>query len=267
MTKSSFPADRSRSILFQGRCNDHGGMIYLFTHDGKEIDGVYQAHPIRIILADSTFGRLWALNPMENNVYSYTTPTHRNDVRKCLQEEEIVLDLSDESFEPSTMIQSKHSLGLIDTEHDAYRLYAKDDSSRLIATYQNTHQPQWKITGGVIFQDNRTLLKLTEDRYCNEETDRTRRNPFSTTARRRLIELDANGEEKRQIQADALYSLALGECGSEWNEVYRMIFSRTEWWADLGLCYSRWSWFGSLLLVELYVCVCVFFYNVTSIYQ
>ena len=148
---------------------------------------------------------------MENNVYSYITPTSRDDVRKCLQEEEIVLDLSNESFEPSTMIQSKHALGLIDTEQDAYRLYAKDDSSRLITTYQNTHQPQWKITGGVIFQDNRTLLKLTEDRYCTDENDRTRRNVFPNTSRRRLIELTADGEEKRQIRADTLYSLTLGK--------------------------------------------------------
>jgi hypothetical protein len=187
-------------------------MIYLFSHGGDEIDGVYQSHPIRIILADPTFDRLWALNPMQNNVYCYITPNNKLDIRKCFEEEEIILDFSDESFEPSTMIQSDQSLGLIDTEHDSYRLYAKDDKFRLITTYENLQNEQWKLTGGVVFKDNRSLLKLTEDKYSNDSNDRTKRNRFNNNPRRCLIELTPDGQEKRQIKADTLYSMVLGEC-------------------------------------------------------
>jgi hypothetical protein len=183
-------------------------MIYLFTHGGDEIDGVYQSHPIRIIVADQLFGRLWALNPMQNNVYCYTPPHNKNDIKKCFQEEEILLDFSDDLFEPSTMIQSEKSIGLIDTEHDSYRLYGKDDKLRLITTYQNLHEQQWKLTGGVIFKDNRSLLKLTEDKYFNTPNDGIRRQKHS---RRRLIELTSDGQEKRQIRADTLYSMVLGK--------------------------------------------------------
>src|SRR4051812_2444705 len=187
-------------------------MIYLFSHGGDEIDGVYQSHPIRIILADQIFGRLWALNPMENNVYCYMTPNNKNEIRKCLQDEEIILDFSDENFQPSTMIQSNQSIGLIDTEHDLYRLYKKDDHFQLITTYENQNNQQWKITGGVIFKDNRTLLKLTEDKCSNNQYDKIKKNRFHNNPRRCLIELTPDGQEKRQIQADTLYSMVLGKC-------------------------------------------------------
>jgi hypothetical protein len=199
-------------LFFQGRCNDHGGMIYLFSHGGDEIDGVYQSHPIRIILADQLFGRLWALNPMQNNVYCYMSPNNKDDIRKCLQEEEILLDFSDELFEPSTMIQSEQSIGLIDTEHDSYRLYGKDDKFRLITTYENVHNQQWKLTGGVIFKDNRSLLKLTEDKCYNDSNGRIQKNRSQNNSRRCLIELTPDGQERRQIQADTLYSMVLGMC-------------------------------------------------------
>jgi hypothetical protein len=199
-----------RNHFLQGRCNDHGGMIYLFSHGGDEIDGVYQSHPIRTILADQIFGRLWALNPMQNNVYCYMTPNNKDEIQKYLQDEEIILDFTDEHFEPSTMIQSNQSIGLIDTENDFYRLYAKDDKFRLITTYQNLHNDKWKLTGGVIFKDNRTLLKLTEDKYSNE--NRIQKNDFHNNPRRCLIELTPDGQEKRQIQADTLYSMVLGKC-------------------------------------------------------
>ncbi|CAF0784797.1 unnamed protein product [Rotaria sordida] len=196
----------------QGRYNDHGGMIYLFAHGGDEIDGVYQSHPIRTILADQIFGRLWALNPMDNNVYCYMTPNNKNEIQKYLQDEEIILDFSDEQFEPSIMIQSNQSIGLIDTEHDLYRLYAKDDKFRLITTYQNLHNQQWKLTDGVIFKDNRTLLKLTEDKYYNNNSNdrNNNQNKFNNNPRCYLIELTSDGQEKRQIQADKLYSMVLG---------------------------------------------------------
>ncbi|CAF2928693.1 unnamed protein product [Rotaria sp. Silwood2] len=199
----------------QGRYNDHGGMIYLFSHGGDEIDGVYQSHPIRTILADQNLGRLWALNPMQNNVYCYMTPYNKNEIQKYLQDEEIVLDFSDEQFEPSIMIQSNQSIGLIDPEHDSYRLYAKDNKFRLITTYQNLHNQQWKLTDGTIFKDNRTLLKLTEDKYYDNnsnETNNNNRSRFHNNPRRRLIELTSDGQEKRQIQADTLYSMVLGKC-------------------------------------------------------
>jgi hypothetical protein len=186
-------------------------MIYLFSHGGDEIDGVYQSHPIRTILADQIFGRLWALNPMDNNVYCYMTPTNENEIGKCLQEEEILLDFTDEQFEPSTMIQSDQSIGLIDTEHDLYRLYTKDDKLRLITTYENSHNQQWKLTDGVIFKDNRTLLKLTEDKCSIDSNDRLKKNGFHNNPRRCLIELTSDGQEKHRIQADTLYSMALGK--------------------------------------------------------
>lgn len=196
----------------QGRCNDHGGMIYLFSHGGDEIDGVYQSHPIRVILADQIYGRLWALNPMQNNVYTYMTPNTNEEVRKCLQDEEIFLDFADESFEPSLMIQSDQSIGLIDVERDAYRLYSKDDQQRLITTYENTHTQRWKLSGGAVFEDDRTLLKLTEDRYYDAQSnERMRANRSHNHPRCRLVELTSNGQEKRQIQAEALYSMTLGK--------------------------------------------------------
>ncbi|UJR35745.1 hypothetical protein I4U23_028494 [Adineta vaga] len=195
----------------QGRCNDHGGMIYLFSHGGDEIEGVYQSHPIRVILADQIYGRLWALNPMANNVYCYMTPNQTSEIRQCLQEEENILDFSEESFEPSTMIQSDHAIGLFDVERDVYRLYSKDDKLRLITTYENSHNQQWKLSGGVIYKDNRSLLKLTEDKYYNNNlNERLRRNKFHNNPRRRLIELTKDGQEKRQIQANTLYSITLG---------------------------------------------------------
>ena len=43
----------------------------------REIDGVCQSHPIRTILADQNFGRLWTLNLMENNIYSYVIPNDK----------------------------------------------------------------------------------------------------------------------------------------------------------------------------------------------
>lgn len=183
-------------------------MIYLFSHGGDEIDGVYQSHPIRIILADQIYGRLWAINPMENNLYCYMTPNTKDEIQSCLQDEEILLDFSDEKFEPTTMIQSNQSIGLIDTENDLYRLYAKDDGFRLISTYQNLDNHKWKVTGGVIFQDNRTLLKLTKDKYSN---DRIKKNGSQNHSQRCLIELTPDGQEKRQIQADTLYSMTLGK--------------------------------------------------------
>jgi len=186
-------------------------MIYLFSHGGDEIDGVYQSHPIRIILADQIFGRLWAINPMQNNLYSYMIPNNENEIHRCLQDEEILLDFSDEQFQPSTMIQSYQSIGLIDTEHDLYRLYRKDDKFRLITTYQNINNDKWKLTDGVIFKDNRTLLKLTEDKYSNNLNDRIEKNGFHNNLRRCLIELTSDGQEKRRIQADTLYSMALGK--------------------------------------------------------
>lgn len=187
-------------------------MIYLFTHDCNEIDGVYQSHPIRTILADQSSGCLWALNPMQKNVYSYMMPTSKDDIHKCFQEEEIVLDFLDEDFEPSSMIQSKESIGLIDSENDSYRLYAKDDKFRLISTYENVYSQKWKLTDGVIFKDNRTLLKLIEDKsYDDEHTDRNNRNRFHNSPRRCLLELTPDGQEKRQIQADTLYCMAMGE--------------------------------------------------------
>ncbi|CAF1358732.1 unnamed protein product [Adineta steineri] len=194
----------------QGRCNDHGGMIYLFSHGGDEIDGIYQSHPIRVILADQIYGRLWALNPMQNNVYCYMAPNDNKEIQKCLQEEEIIFDFSDELFEPTTMIQSDQSIGLIDIEHDLYRLYAKDDKSRLITTYENSQNHQWKLTDGVIFKDNRSLLKLTEDKYYNNLNDRLKRHKFHNNPRRCLIELTSDGQEKRRIQANTLYSMVLG---------------------------------------------------------
>ncbi|CAF0755923.1 unnamed protein product [Rotaria sp. Silwood1] len=196
----------------QGRYNDHGGMIYLFSHGGDEIDGIYQSHPIRTILADQTFGRLWALNPMQNNVYCYMAPNNKNEIHKYLQDEEIVLDFSDEQFEPSIMIQSNQSIGLIDAEHDSYRLYAKDNKFSLITTYENLHNPEWKLTDGVIFKDNRTLLKLTEDKCYDNNSHETNngRNKFHNTPRRCLIELTPDGQEKRLIQAETLYSMVLG---------------------------------------------------------
>lgn len=178
-------------------------MIYLFSHGGDEIDGVYQPHPIRVILADQNVGRLWALNPMQNNIYSYRTPFHQDEIHKCFEEEEIVLDFFEDEFEPSTMFQSDQSIGLIDTEHDLYRIYTKDNQLRLMATYDNSQNQSWKLTGGVIFKDNRTLLKLTEDRL--------NKNHFQQNARRCLIELTPNGEEKHRIQADTLYSMVLGK--------------------------------------------------------
>jgi len=108
------------------------------------------------------------------------------------------------------MIQSEQSIGLIDTEHDLYRLYKKDDKFRLITTYENLNKQQWKLTGGVIFKDNRTLLKLTEDKCYNDSNDRIKKNRFHNNSRRRLIELTPDGQEKRQIQADTLYSMVLG---------------------------------------------------------
>jgi hypothetical protein len=194
-------------------------MIYLFSHGGDEIDGVYQSHPIRIILADQIFDRLWALNPMQNNLYCYMTPNNKNEIQKCLQDEEILLDFSDEQFEPSTMIQSNQSIGLIDTEHDLYRLYKKDDQFRLITTYQNLHNQQWKLTGGVIFKDNRTLLKLTEDKYSNN----SKKNDFHNNPRRCLIELTPDGQEKRQIQADTLYSMVLGKYFSNKKKKFHLL--------------------------------------------
>jgi hypothetical protein len=134
-------------------------MIDFFSHGDEQIDGVYQSHPIRIILADQIYGRLWALNPMQNNVYSYMIPYNENEIRNCLreeEEEEIILDLSEESFQPSIMFQMDQSRGLIDVEQDSYRLYGKDDRFRLITTYQNVHNERQKLTGGVIFKDNRT---------------------------------------------------------------------------------------------------------------
>ena len=187
-------------------------MIYLFSHGGAEIDGVYQSHPIRIILADQIFGRLWALNPMENLVYSYMTPNHKNEIHQCLQDEEILLDFSEdpESFEPSTMIQSNQSIGLIDSEHDLYRLYDKDDKFRLITTYQNLHTDKWKLSSGLIFKDNRTLLKLTEDKNSDYSNNVNKKNSFHNNPKRCLIELSSDGQETRQIQADTLYSMTLG---------------------------------------------------------
>jgi hypothetical protein len=196
-------------------------MIYLFSHGGDEIDGVYQSHPIRIILADQIFGRLWALNPMQNNFYSYMIPNNENEIHRCLQDEEILLDFSDEQFEPSTMIQSNQSIGFIDTEHDLYRLYKKDDKFRLITTYQNLNNDQWKITDGVIFKDNRTLLKLTEDKYSNS---RIEKNGFHNNLRRCLIELTSDGQEKRRIQADTLYSMVLGKYFSYKKKFYLRYF-------------------------------------------
>jgi len=178
-------------------------MIYLFSHTGQEIDGVYQSHPIRIILADPLYGRLWALNPMDNNLYSYAIPNNKSEIRKCLQEEEILFDFSDEQFEPNIMFQSKESIGLIDSEHDVYRLYKKDDRFRLITTYENSQETNWKLMDGVVFKDNRSLLKLIEDKSSNDRFEKS-------TSRRCLIELTANGEEKHRIQADTLYSMTLG---------------------------------------------------------
>jgi hypothetical protein len=186
-------------------------MIYLFSHGGDEIDGVYHSHPIRIILADQIYGRLWALNPMQNNFYCYMTPYHTDEIRTCLQDEEIILDFSDEQFEPTTMIQSDQSIGLIDTEHDLYRLYKKDEQFRLVTTYQNLNNQQWKLTGGVIFKDNRTLLKLTEDKCSKNSNDGIKKNGFHNNPRRCLIEITPDGQETRQIQADTLYSMALGQ--------------------------------------------------------
>ncbi len=211
MIKNSFKNYPSFFFIFKGRCNDHGGMIYLFSHGGDEIDGVYQSHPVRIILADQIYGRLWALNPMQNNVYCYMTPNDNTEIRKYLQEEEIILDFAEESFEPSTMIQSDQSIGLIDVEHDSYRLYAKDDKFRLITSYENSQNQQWKLAGGVIFKNNGTLLKLTEDKYYNNLHDRLKRNRFHDNPRRCLIELSPEGEKKREIQADTLYSMVLGK--------------------------------------------------------
>ena len=186
-------------------------MIYLFSHGGDEIDGVYQSHPVRVILADPNLGRLWALNPMQNNIYCYRTPYHQGEIRKCFEEEEIVLDFFDEQFEPSTMIQSDQSIGLIDTEHDLYRVYTKDNQLQLVTSYENTHNPVWKLTSGVIFKDNRTLLKLTEDQWSNQVNDSSKKNKNPhCNPRRCLIELTANGEEIRRIQADTLYSMVLG---------------------------------------------------------
>ena len=199
-------------------------MIYLFSHGGDEIDGLYQPHPIRTILADQIFGRLWALNPMGNNVYSYMTPNHENEIRKCLQDEEILLDFPEEQFEPSTMIQSDQCIGLIDSEHDLYRLYTKDEKLRLITTYDHSHDQQWKLTGGVIFKDNRTLLKVTEDKYSANSNDRVEKNGLHKHPRCCLIELTPDGQENRRIQADALYSMALGEHFSSDNSVYSIIF-------------------------------------------
>jgi hypothetical protein len=185
-------------------------MIYLFSHDGKEIDGVYQSHPIRTILVDTIYDRLWALNPMNNSVYYYAMPNQQVNIRQCFQHEQIVLNFADQLFQPSAMIQSDRLLGLIDTEHDLYRLYVKDNLSQCISEYTNPYGPQWKLTDGVIFSDNRTLLQVTENKYfdvCHPTNERYR--PTSS-ARRRLIELTANGNEKRHIQADKLYSMTLG---------------------------------------------------------
>ena len=57
----------------------------------REIDGVCQSHPIRTILADQNFGRLWTLNLMENNIYSYVIPNDKNEIQKCLHEGVIFL--------------------------------------------------------------------------------------------------------------------------------------------------------------------------------
>lgn len=195
-------------------------MIYLFSHGGDEIDGVYQSHPIRVILADQIYGRLWALNPMDNNVYCYMAPNNKDEIRRYLQDEEIYLDFSEEQFEPTTMIQSNQSIGLIDTEHDLYRLYSKDDRFRLINTYQNLNNHKWKITGGVIFKDNRTLLKFTEDKCSNNLTEKIKKTGHQTNPQRCLIELTPDGEEKRQIQADTLYSMVLGK-----NHSLKIIYS------------------------------------------
>lgn len=181
-------------------------MIYLFSHGGDKIDGdgVYQPHPIRVILADQNLGCLWALNPMQNNVYSYRSPFHQDEIGKCFDEEEIVLNFFEaDQFEPSTMFQSDRSIGLIDTEHDLYRLYTKDHQLRLVTTYENSQNQSWKLTTGMIFKDNRTLLKLTEDRL--EKTN------FHPNPRRCLIELSPDGEEIRRIQADTLFSMVLGK--------------------------------------------------------
>lgn len=178
-------------------------MIYLFSHNGQEIDGVYQSHPIRIILADPTFGRLWALNPMENHLYSYMIPNTKSEIRKCLQEEEIVFDFAHEQFEPNMMFQSNQSIGFIDNVRDIYRLYRKDDRFRLITTYENSQENNWKLTDGLIFKDNRSVLRLIEDRSANDRFEKT-------SSRRCLIELTANGEEKHRIHANTLYSMTLG---------------------------------------------------------
>ncbi|CAF4960336.1 unnamed protein product, partial [Rotaria magnacalcarata] len=133
-------------------------------------------------------------------------------IMKGEQDEEIVLDFFEEDFEPTSMIQSNESIGLIDSEHDSYRLYAKDDQFRLITTYQNAHNQQWKLTNGVIFKDNRTLLKFIEDKSydVDDSNARNNRNTFHNSPRRCLIELTPDGQEKRQIQADTLYSMVLG---------------------------------------------------------
>ena len=182
-------------------------MIYLFTHDGARIDGIYQSHPIRILLADSMFSRLWALNPMHNHVYAYSCPKNRIHLRKCFEEEEMFLNFNQKFFEPSIMIQSDQSIGLIDTNRDIFRLYAKDDPTHLITIYENPYKPDWKLTGGVIYRDNRTLLKLVQeiDRLCPIGL-----NQFHRIQENRLIELTADGKERRQINVKNLSSMTLG---------------------------------------------------------
>jgi hypothetical protein len=187
-------------------------MIYLFSHGGEEIDGVYQSHPIRVILADQMLGRLWALNPMGNNVYCCMSPNHKHETQAYLQEEEIILDFANQSFAPSIMIQSDHSLGLIDTERDEYRLYAKDDQCRLIGTYRNQRDQEWHMTGGVIFKDNRTLLKLTEKKLDQDPNERPKQNRLAANPRQCLVELTSDGQEKHRIQATTLRSILMGKC-------------------------------------------------------
>lgn len=180
-------------------------MIYLFSHLCEEIDGVYQSHPVRTISTDPTIGRFWALNPIQNSIYTTHLPNQRAEISKSFQDEEIFLDFPRNSFEPMFLCQSKRSIGLIDAERNLFRLYAKTDRKRLISSYENVCRPQWKMTDGLVFQDDRILLRLTD------QSDGVKgKTNFGQTIRRRLIELTADGEEKREIEANSVYSMTLG---------------------------------------------------------
>ncbi|CAF1416398.1 unnamed protein product [Didymodactylos carnosus] len=194
-----------------GRCSDIGGMIYVFGHNGTQVDGSYQSYPIRKLIADTSYDCLWGINSINNSLYYYSLPKTPEQITSYLKNMKIYLDFNEtndenEKFEPNHMAENQQTIGLVDRDSHTIRLYDKN-TKELINTYKNTQQ-SWNISDMIILKDNNLLMTLTENKRNKQVIRKDSR--YRQHSARKLIEISKNGKELREIEANTLNAMTIG---------------------------------------------------------